>query len=104
MHGTSRRGRTWQGPRLPGKNRRGLVAKWGLALFYPMLPASSESVNGRFPCPAGMKAFFPVRSVKKKLQKISGSGNFCRLIWNVLCKWEMIKNENKPVFYDIAAF
>jgi hypothetical protein len=32
----------------------------GLVMLYPMLPASSDSVYKRFPCPAETKAIFPV--------------------------------------------
>jgi hypothetical protein len=52
-----------KGRGLPSKDRRALVAGWGLAM-YPMLPASSEGVDERFPCQAEMKAIFPVHVVR----------------------------------------
>jgi hypothetical protein len=39
-----------RGQVFPGKDRRGLAAGWGLAMLHPMLSASSESVDERFPC------------------------------------------------------
>jgi hypothetical protein len=41
-------------PGVPGNDRRGLVA-----VLYPILPASSESVYELFPCPAETTAIFP---------------------------------------------
>jgi hypothetical protein len=40
------------------------VAEWELALLCPMLPATSECVDERFPCPAEKKAIFPVHDFR----------------------------------------
>jgi hypothetical protein len=52
--------RTWQGPVVSGKDRRGLVVEWGLAMLHPVLSASAESVDELVPCTAETKTIFPV--------------------------------------------
>jgi hypothetical protein len=51
------RGRGFEG-------RTGMVSGRGdMVMLFPVLPASFESMDERFPCPADTKAIFPVHVV-----------------------------------------